>query len=53
MVQDTKDHGVVGAITGTGGLFRHTMAGGLGVVTKMTRTFGDGVSTLTTDQQYL
>ena len=32
---------------------KHTVAGTFGSVNKITRTLGDGVSSLTTDQKYL
>lgn len=53
LVTHTQKKGGKGIITGTGSLMQHTVAGTFGSVNKITRTLGDGVSSLTTDQKYL
>lgn len=49
LVHDTKTKGPTGVITGTGSLAKHTVSGALTTVNKVTRTVGDGVSTITLD----
>ena len=53
LVHDTRTKGATGVITGTGSLAKHTVTGALTSVNKVTRTVGDGVSSMTLDQNYL
>ena len=49
LVHDTRTKGPTGVITGTGSLAKHTISGALTSVNKVTRTVGDGVSSITLD----
>lgn len=49
LVNDTRTKGAKGVITGTGSLAKHTVSGALTSVNKVTRTVGDGISSITLD----